>query len=84
MGVSHYDRYKVTNHAKERYTERINNATNERLMLKDFNTILRNARFLSRERQGRESWFSEERNIVVIIDPKKIFSYHNLQQCRRI
>jgi hypothetical protein len=83
MGVSHNQRYKVTQHAKDRYLERIDNNTNERNMLKEFDGILRNARFLAKERQGRESWFCEKRDVVIIIDPKKysvITIYNSVEQ----
>ena len=83
MGVSNHNRYKVTEHAKERYTERIDNAKSEFDILKDFRGILRDARFLSKENKGRESWLCEKRDVVVIIDPKKysvITIYNSVEQ----
>lgn len=83
MGVPFNDRYKVTQHAKDRYMERINNSIREIDMLKDFSHILRNADFLAKEHKGRESWLLEEKGIVIIIDPKKysvITIYNSVEQ----
>lgn len=70
MGVSNYNRYTITRHAKERYKERINNELNELEILKDFNQIMRESRFLANETHHKQSWFCEERKIVIITDPR--------------
>lgn len=83
MGVSHNNRYRVTQHAKERYLERIDNKVNERTMLKEFHQILRTGRFLAKENKGRESWICDKRGAVVIIDPKNysvITVYKSVEQ----
>lgn len=71
MGVPNHSRYKATDHAKERYWQRIDATKTETDVVNEFKRILHNARFLSKEYKGRESWLCEIRDVVVIIDPRK-------------
>lgn len=83
MGVSHHNRYKITKHARERYLERIDSTKSELDVIKDIREILGEARFLSKEHRGCESWLYENRNIVVIINPKKysvVTIYNSIEQ----
>lgn len=83
MGVSHYTRYQVSAHAKERYKERINKSVTEIDMLKDIRQMMSKARFLNKERRGCESWLHEERNVVFLLDTKKyqvVTVYNTVEQ----
>lgn len=70
MGLSKYDKYRVTSHAKERYRERIDNAVTELKLLKDVASLMQNAEFLGHESNGTESWLHVKRGIVLIVDPR--------------
>lgn len=87
MGLPNSNRFRITDHAKMRYLERINaKATNEQ-MLKDFRTIMQGSSFLSKENAGRESWFYPTKNIVLILDTfnyKVITIYSSLKEAEML
>lgn len=87
MGLPNSNRFRITDHAKVRYLERINaKATNEQ-MLKDFRTIMQGSSFLSKENAGRESWFYPTKNIVLILDTfnyKVITIYSSLKEAEML
>lgn len=69
MGVSNFARYKVSQHAKDRYRERIDSTATELDILKGFTRLLSQSEFLAKEHQGRLSYFDRKRSIVTLICP---------------
>lgn len=83
VGVSNFNRYKITDHAKQRYRERINEQATEQQILKGFRHHLSQAHFMAKERKGRESWFHSEMRIVIILnteDYQIVTIYSSLKQ----
>lgn len=69
MGLSHYQRYTVTDHAMDRYRERFNaNETNENIT-KIIIQWLSKADFLEKQKRGRQAWFNNEQKIIIVVDP---------------
>ena len=70
MGLSNHGRYTVSEHAVERYMERVRSSMKEKDIIKDIAGMLGRAIFIAKEAHGREMWLAEEENIVLIIAPK--------------
>lgn len=72
MGLSNFNRYQITEHAKIRYYERIDGDASEVKVIKDFRRYLQDATFLSKENRNRESWFYPKEKFVIIINPREL------------
>lgn len=72
MGLSNFNRYQITEHAKVRYYERIDGSASEVKVIKDFRRYLQDATFLSKENRNRESWFYPKEKFVIIINPREL------------
>ena len=87
MGLSNFNRYQITEHAKVRYYERIDGDASEVKVIKDFRRYLQDATFLSKENRNRESWFYPKEKFVIIINPREfkvITIYSTLDQKEKL
>lgn len=86
MGVSNFNFYEVTQHAKDRYIERIDSSKkDDNSIKKAFITIMHRADYLGRTANDCEAWLDREENIVLILKKKQykiITVYHNLDDYR--
>ena len=72
MGLPNQNRYRVTEHAVERYSQRIDYKANTNTKaLKGFRKLMNNATILENKSDGTQVWLDEESAIVFVVDPRK-------------
>lgn len=72
MGLPNQNRYRVTEHAAQRYAQRIDYKANTNTKaLKGFRKLMNNAVILENKSDGTQVWFDEDSAIVFIVDPRK-------------
>lgn len=69
MGLSHYQRYTITDHSMDRYRERFNANENNENITKIIIQWLSKADFLEKQKRGRQAWFNNEQKIIIVVDP---------------
>lgn len=70
MGLSNFNKYRLSQHAIDRYRERFNPSTSEAAITSKVRSWLSQADFLSDEQLGRQAWFNNEDSVVIIVKPK--------------
>ena len=72
MGLPNQNRYRVTEHAAQRYAQRIDYKANTNTKaLKGFRKLMNNATILENKSDGTQVWLDEDSAIVFIVDPRK-------------
>lgn len=72
MGLPNQNRYRVTEHAAQRYTQRIDYKANTNTKaLKGFRKLMNNATILENKSDGTQVWLDEDSAIVFVVDPRK-------------
>lgn len=72
MGLPNQNRYRVTEHAAQRYAQRIEYKANTNTKaLKGFRKLMNNATILENKSDGTQVWLDEDSAIVFVVDPRK-------------
>lgn len=72
MGLPNQNRYRVTEHAAQRYAQRIEYKANTNTKaLKGFRKLMNNAVILENKSDGTQVWLDEDSSIVFVVDPRK-------------
>lgn len=72
MGLPNQNRYRVTEHAAQRYGQRIDYRANTNTKaLKGFRKLMNNATILENKSDGTQVWLDEDSAIVFVVDPRK-------------
>lgn len=72
MGLPNQNRYRVTEHAAQRYSQRIDYKANTNTKaLKGFRKLMNNATILENKSDGTQVWLDEDSEIVFVVDPRK-------------
>ena len=72
MGLPNQNRYRVTEHAAQRYAQRIDYKANTNTKaLKGFRKLMNNAVILENKPDGTQVWLDEDSSIVFVVDPRK-------------
>lgn len=72
MGLPNQNRYRVTEHAAQRYAQRIDYKANTNTKaLKGFRKLMNNATILENKSDGTQVWLDEDSSIVFVVDPRK-------------
>lgn len=72
MGLPNQNRYRVTEHAAQRYAQRIEYKANTNTKaLKGFRKLMNNATILENKSDGTQVWLDEDSSIVFVVDPRK-------------
>ena len=72
MGLPNQNRYRVTEHAAQRYNQRIDYKANTNTKaLKGFRKLMNNATILENKSDGTQVWLDEDSAIVFVVDPRK-------------
>lgn len=72
MGLPNQNRYRVTEHATQRYAQRIDYKANTNTKaLKGFRKLMNNATILENKSDGTQVWIDEDSAIVFVVDPRK-------------
>ena len=72
MGLPNQNRYRVTEHAAQRYAQRIDYMANTNTKaLKGFRKLMNNATILENKSDGTQVWLDEDSAIVFVVDPRK-------------
>src|SRR5574344_1303818 len=72
MGLPNQNRYRVTEHAAQRYAQRIDYKANTNTKaLKGFRKLMNNATILENKSDGTQVWLDEDSAIVFVVDPRK-------------
>lgn len=72
MGLPNQNRYRVTEHAAQRYGQRIDYKANTNTKaLKGFRKLMNNATILENKSDGTQVWLDEDSAIVFVVDPRK-------------
>ena len=72
MGLPNQNRYRVTEHAAQRYAQRIDYRSNTNTKaLKGFRKLMNNAVILENKSDGTQVWLDEDSSIVFVVDPRK-------------
>ena len=72
MGLPNQNRYRVTEHAAQRYAQRIEYKANTNTKaLKGFRKLMNNATILENKSDGTQVWLDEDSAIVFVVAPRK-------------